>query len=51
MSLLNKFELTLITISVLNLIDFSITMAAQSKVGRTAACVKTCNSQDTMSAT
>jgi hypothetical protein len=28
-----------------------ITVAASSKVGRTPACVKTCNSQDTMSAT
>jgi hypothetical protein len=27
------------------------TVAAQSKVGRTPAWVKTCNSQDTMSAT
>jgi hypothetical protein len=28
-----------------------ITVAARSKVGRIPACVKTCNSQDTMSAT
>jgi hypothetical protein len=28
-----------------------VTVAARSKVGRTPACVKTCNSQDTISAT